>query len=90
MSRTKEDCYNEATLKNLSDPNGTRMDIIYAAMDVYAKEQVITFINWYFTEAPKMEVENFDEGLLFVDADNDKITKEQLCELYIIQSKTKQ
>lgn len=83
MSRTKEEI-----LKECSASFSSYTEDALKAMDVYAKEQVITFINWYFTEAPKMEVENFDEGLLFVDADNDKITKEQLCELYIIQSKT--
>lgn len=39
MLRSKEDVYNDATLKNLgNNPNGTRMDIIYDAMDIYAKE----------------------------------------------------
>ncbi len=37
--RSKEDIYNEATLKNIgANPNGTRMDIIYEAMDLWAKE----------------------------------------------------
>lgn len=34
---TKEKAYEEATLKNLSDPKGTRQDIIYAAMDIYVE-----------------------------------------------------
>jgi len=33
---TKEQAYQQATLELLSDSNGTRMDIIYRAMDIYA------------------------------------------------------
>lgn len=37
--RSKEDCYNEATLKSLgNNPNGTRMDVVYLAIDIYAEE----------------------------------------------------
>lgn len=37
--KTKEQCYEDATLKLLSDPNGTRMDIIYEAMDLYRNQE---------------------------------------------------
>lgn len=34
--KTKEECYDEATLKSLgNNPNGTRMDVVYLAMDIY-------------------------------------------------------
>lgn len=33
---TKEQAYEKATLECLSDPNGTRMDIIYRAMEIFA------------------------------------------------------
>ncbi len=34
---TKQEAYEKATMQNLSNPNGTRMDIIYLAMDIYAE-----------------------------------------------------
>lgn len=37
--KTREECYNEATLKSLgTNPQGTRQDIIYLAMDIYADQ----------------------------------------------------
>lgn len=64
-------------------------DMYYRAMDEWAKQRVTAFIEWYFTEAPWMQAENFDEGLLFADKDNDKITKEQLFELFDTLQKSK-
>lgn len=44
---TKEEIYEETTLKNLgNNPQGTRMDIVYSAMDEYAKKQSIAFAEW--------------------------------------------
>lgn len=41
MSRSKEEIYNESTLRNLgNNPNGTRMDVVYDAMDVFAAQEV--------------------------------------------------
>ena len=38
-TKTKEQCYEEATLKSLgNDPQGTRMDVVYLAMDIYANQ----------------------------------------------------
>lgn len=38
MATTKEGVYNRCTLRNLgNNPNGTRMDIVFDAMDEYAK-----------------------------------------------------
>lgn len=35
---TKEQAYQQATMKSIgSDPNGTRQDVIYLAMDIYAE-----------------------------------------------------
>lgn len=37
--KSKEQCYQDATLKSLSEnANGTRMDIIYSAMEEYASQ----------------------------------------------------
>ena len=39
IEKLKEDCYNEATLKSLgNNPQGTRMDVVYLAMDIYANK----------------------------------------------------
>lgn len=38
---TKQEAYEQATLKNIGNPNGTRMDIIYAAMDIYRESPVV-------------------------------------------------
>lgn len=44
---TKEEIYQEATLKSLgNNSTGTRMDVIYLAMDQYAEEKAISFSNW--------------------------------------------
>ena len=40
---SKEEVYQQQTLKLLSNANGTRQDIIYAAMDEYARIQAISF-----------------------------------------------
>ncbi len=58
--KSKEDCYNEATLKSLgNNPQGTRQDVIYLAMEIYAQQ---------FMGMPKMKVErhrlNLVEGEL--------------------------
>jgi len=43
----KQGIYEEATRKELSNnPNGTRMDVVYAAMDEYAKQKAIDFAKW--------------------------------------------
>ncbi len=37
--KTKQECYEEATLKSVGDnPQGTRMDVIYLAMEIYADQ----------------------------------------------------
>jgi hypothetical protein len=41
---SKQEAYEQATLKNLSDPTGTRQDIIYAAMEIYAEEKYKDYI----------------------------------------------
>jgi len=43
---TPETAYNEATLKNLGDPNGTRMDVIYAAIHIFRNELIDSEIEW--------------------------------------------
>jgi len=43
---TPETAYNEATLKNLGDPNGTRMDVIYAALHIFRNELIDSEIEW--------------------------------------------
>lgn len=44
---TKQEAYEKATLLNLAaNPMGTRMDVIYLAMDGYAKQQSIAFYEW--------------------------------------------
>jgi len=48
---TPETAYNEATLKNLADPNGTRMDVIYTAMHIFRNELIdeeIGFLRYLF------------------------------------------
>ena len=43
----KETIYNEATMKNMGEyPMGTRMQIVYSAMDEYAKQQAMGFSEW--------------------------------------------
>jgi hypothetical protein len=37
---SKEQVYENVTRRMLSDPNGTRMDIVYAAMEEYAAQQL--------------------------------------------------
>jgi len=44
---TPETAYNEATLKNLADPNGTRMDVIYTAMHIFRNELIDEEIGFY-------------------------------------------
>jgi hypothetical protein len=47
MSKSKETVYQEATMKSLGmNAEGTRMDIVYLAMDEYAKNQAIAFVEW--------------------------------------------
>lgn len=44
---SKEKVYQEATLKCLGEnSNGTRMDVVYEAMDQWAKMQSIAFSDW--------------------------------------------
>jgi hypothetical protein len=58
---TKRACYEAATLENISDSTGTRMDVIFMAMDKYAcicedalakssalhaRSQAIAFAEW--------------------------------------------
>lgn len=43
---TNQEIYEAATLKNLSDPNGTRMDIIFSAMEMLSEQDGIGFALW--------------------------------------------
>lgn len=46
---TREEIYEEVTLKNIgNNPQGTRMDVVYSAMDEYAKQQSIAFAEFIF------------------------------------------
>lgn len=36
---TADEAYQQATLQSLSDANGTRQDVIYLAMKIYAKQE---------------------------------------------------
>jgi len=56
---TPETAYNEATLKNLADPNGTRMDVIYTAMHIFRNELIdeeIGFLRYLFPHVPNISV----------------------------------
>jgi hypothetical protein len=47
MSKSKETVYQEATMKSLGmNAEGTRMDIVYAAMEEYSKGQCIAYDEW--------------------------------------------
>lgn len=44
---SKEAIYEDATRKELgSNPNGTRMDVVSRAMDMYAQQEAISFCDW--------------------------------------------
>lgn len=40
---TKQEVYEQATFGELSNPNGTRMDIIFLAMDIWATQQKASY-----------------------------------------------
>ena len=44
---TKDQAYNQATLTELgNNPTGTRMLVVYRAMDEYSKRQCVDFAEW--------------------------------------------
>lgn len=49
---TPETAYNEATLKNMADPNGTRMDVIYTAMHIFRNELIDEEIGFLYSIYP--------------------------------------
>lgn len=50
--KTKEQVYYDVTMKEIgSNPNGTRTDIVYAAMEEYAKQQAESFTAFLKSEA---------------------------------------
>lgn len=60
--KSKEEIYNEATLKNLgNNPNGITMDIIYDAMESYSQEKMIDFLQWYKQLNPSDKVSVWSE-----------------------------
>jgi hypothetical protein len=78
MSKSKEDVYNIATLKNLgNNPQGTKMDVVYSAMDEYAKQQSIEFKAWC------EELNKIRSGLLIGNPYNDLKTDDQKYDQFI-------
>ena len=43
----KEEAYELATMRELGgNPNGTRQDVVWRAMDIYSKEMCIEYLDW--------------------------------------------
>ncbi len=86
---TKEEAYNQATLEELSNSTGTRQDVIYKAMEIFAKQESILFANW--TQENFFEYNTSRTWVCWMPShdgttDNTPYTSEQLYEKYI-QSK---
>ncbi len=46
---TKEEAYELATMQELGgNPNGTRQDVVWRAMELYAKQEAIEFLQDFF------------------------------------------
>ena len=73
--KTKRQVYEDCTLKMLSDPNGTRMDIVFAAMDKYAMQESISFLEWSNSEG----WQTYDSWHTWINCDTRQVlTTEQL------------
>lgn len=79
---TKEEAYEKATMQELGgNPNGTRQDVVYRAMEIYAKQQAIAFSNfkndYQRIEAMNVrhnQIENFDGNIYsWIGSSDDKI-----------------
>jgi hypothetical protein len=92
--KTKEDCYNEATLKSLSESSTeTRQDVIYRAMDIYSDQfksnKLFEFIYNGMTEESSyatMSVHRTREGAekaMNNHKEQERIEHEQKMESYI-------
>lgn len=85
---TKEEIYEEATLKNIANSTGTRMDIIYHAMSEYAKQEAIKFAEFISANTTKVRfVWNKGNWQIFnKNGGIENITSQELYSLYL-QSK---
>lgn len=82
MSRSKEEVYNEITLKHLgNNPNGTRMDIVYDAMDIYFTERSMELLS--FLSKHNVECEVDTEGKEVFYYKGELISKEKLFENFL-------
>lgn len=81
--KSKEEIYNTATLENIgNNPTGTRMDVVYAAMDRYAKQVAISFAEWisingwYFNKIKRWSNRNETSDNLIIVLSATKSTEE--------------
>ncbi len=78
--RTKEEVYEDCTRQELgNNPTGTRMEVVYRAMDEYFKERATDFLNWYMEST----WESIDAGWYHNTANGEQVQVEQLFDLYL-------
>ena len=83
---SKEAIYEDATRKELgSNPNGTRMDVVSRAMDMYAQQEEISFAEWIIHNNYGCEyIEGFGEVIWREDDDPDAVhTTPQLYQIFL-------
>lgn len=81
---TREEIYQQATLKNLSNSNGTRMDIVYAAMSEYAKQRAVEFEKWRVRNFWKWDI--LDGTYSKLGSPNKRLTTSELYDLFLIDN----
>ena len=84
---TKEKAYEIATMQELgTNPTGTRQDVIYKAMDIYAEQTSIEFICWavknHSVPFEGFSLNFFTNGDVKIFVNHEEITIQQLYSLF--------
>lgn len=78
---TKEEAYEKATMISIGEnPNGTRQDVVYKAMEIYTKQESIAFGE--FISNHRLNFQTANNGS-WIGLDMKRITNEELYELYL-------